>query len=74
MDIEDLHNKFLDCNSIVDIDSRSIRDGSIFFGIQGNNFDGNQFAEEALTKGAKFAVVDSDSILFNTLLCLFPEP
>jgi len=65
MDINDLHNKFLDCNSIVDIDSRSITDGSIFFGIKGNNFDGNQFAEEALAKGAKFAVVDSDSISFN---------
>ena len=24
MDIKDLHNKFLECNSIVDIDSRSL--------------------------------------------------
>ena len=62
MDIKDLHNKFLECNSIVDIDSRSIRNGSIFFAIKGDNFDGNQFAQEALNKGAKFAVIDSNSI------------
>ena len=62
MDIKDLHNKFLECNSIVDIDSRSIRNGSIFFAIKGDNFDGNQFAQEALNKGARFAVVDSNSI------------
>ena len=57
MDIKDLHNKFLECNSIVDIDSRSIKDGSLFFAIKGDNFDGNEFAQEALNKGAKYAVV-----------------
>ena len=62
MDIKDLHNKFLECNSIVDIDSRSIRAGSMFFAVKGDNFDGNQFAQEALNKGAKFAVVDSFSL------------
>ena len=62
MDIKDLHNKFLECSSIVDIDSRSIRDGSMFFAIKGDNFDGNEFVEEALNKGAKYAIVDSDSV------------
>ena len=62
MDIKDLHNKFLECNSVVDIDSRSIRYGSMFFAIKGDNFDGNQFAQEALNKGAKFAVVDSNYV------------
>ena len=62
MNIKDLHNRFLECNSIVDIDSRSIRNGSMFFAIKGDNFDGNEFAEEALNKGAKYAVVDSNSV------------
>ena len=66
MDIKDLHNKFLECKSIVDIDSRSIRNGSMFFAIKGENYDGNQFAEEALSKGAEFAVVDSNSISNNS--------
>ena len=62
MDIKDLHNKFLECSSIVDIDSRSIREGSMFFAIKGDNFDGNEFVDEALNKGAKYAIVDSDSV------------
>ena len=65
MDIKNLHNKFLDCNSIIDIDSRSIRNGSMFFAIKGENFDGNKFANEALEKGAEIAVIDSDDINFN---------
>ena len=65
MDIKNLHNKFLECNSILDIDSRSIRNGSMFFAIKGEKFDGNKFANEALEKGAKIAVIDSDDIDFN---------
>ena len=69
MDIKDLHNKFLECSSIVDIDSRSIRDGSMFFAIKGDNFDGNEFVEEALSKGAKYAIVDSDSVNIDNSKC-----
>ena len=63
MDIKDLHNKFLECSSIVDIDSRSIKDGSMFFAIKGDNFDGNEFAQEALNKGViAFFPIKSTSI------------
>ena len=65
MNIKLLYQKFLECNSIIDIDSRSISKGSIFFAIKGENFDGNKFANEALDKGAKMAVIDSDDINFN---------
>ena len=65
MDIKNLHNKFLECNSTLDIDSRSIRNGSMFFAIKGENFDGNKFANEALEKGSKIAIIDSDDVNFN---------
>ena len=65
MNIKQLHKKFLECNSIIDIDSRSISEGSIFFAIKGENFDGNKFAYEALKNGSKIAVIDSDHINFN---------
>ena len=65
VDIKNLHNKFLECNSTLDIDSRSIRNGSMFFAIKGENFDGNKFANEALEKGSKIAVIDSGDINFN---------
>ena len=72
MDIKDLHNKFLECNSGIDIDSRSIRYGSMFFAIKGDNFDGNEFVEEALNKGAKYAIVDSDSVNIDNKVPYFP--
>ena len=65
MNTKQLYQKFLDCNSIIDIDSRSISNGSIFFAIKGENFDGNKFADEALKKGSKIAVIDSNEINFN---------
>ena len=67
MNIENLHNKFLECKSIVDIDSRSIRKGSMFFGIKGENFDGNNFAIEALKKGASKAIIDSKDKKFENI-------
>ena len=40
------------------IDTRKIGDGEMFFALKGPNFDANEFAEEALAKGARYAVVD----------------
>ena len=47
----------------VSTDSRNIRPDSIFFALKGANFDGNQFALEALRKGAAYAVIDDPKIL-----------
>jgi UDP-N-acetylmuramoyl-tripeptide--D-alanyl-D-alanine ligase len=42
------------------IDSRTIREGEIFFAIRGENFDGHRFVAEALMKGAVAAVVSDE--------------
>ncbi len=55
--IEKLYKIFLK-NPVVSTDSRNIPQGSIFFALKGENFNGNKFAREALKKGAAFAVVD----------------
>ncbi len=39
-------------------DSRKVIPGSLFFALHGENFNGNDFAGEALNKGAEYAVVD----------------
>jgi UDP-N-acetylmuramoyl-tripeptide--D-alanyl-D-alanine ligase len=44
----------------VDTDSRNVTQGQLFVAIKGERFDGNAYAEEALTKGAA-AVLISDS-------------
>jgi UDP-N-acetylmuramoyl-tripeptide--D-alanyl-D-alanine ligase len=57
MDIKNLHTLFLK-HQLIDTDTRKIREGSLFFALKGDNFNGNQFANEALNKGAAFAIID----------------
>ncbi|MDO9262194.1 MAG: Mur ligase family protein, partial [Flavobacteriaceae bacterium] len=59
MEIQQLYQLFL-THPLIDTDSRSVQKNSIFFALKGENFNGNLFAEEALKKGAAFAVVDED--------------
>jgi len=45
----------------VTTDSRQIQPGDVFIALKGENFDGNQYAAEALKKGAILAVTDHPS-------------
>lgn len=43
---------------VVCTDTRDIRENCIFFALKGDRFNGNAFAEEALARGARYAVID----------------
>lgn len=60
MDIEKLYSLFKECSAVT-TDSRAIAGGEMFFGLKGENFDGNEYALKALELGAKYAVVDEGS-------------
>ena len=49
-------------HSSVSIDTRSIKPKDIFFAIKGPNFDGNNFALEAIKKGASYVISDNSTI------------
>ncbi len=57
MKIEQLHKLFLQFPTIC-TDTRKITPQCIFFALKGENFNGNTYANQALAKGAKYAVVD----------------
>mgnify|MGYP000911626780 CR=1 FL=1 len=57
MTIENLHTLFLK-HQLIDTDTRKIRRNSLFFALKGDNFNGNKFANEALNKGASYAIID----------------
>ena len=57
MKISDIYKKFLEFPNI-STDSRVIKKNSLFFALKGKNFNGNEYAKEALKKGAKFAIID----------------
>ena len=63
-----LYNNFRDAVG-VSTDSRTLQSGQLFFALSGPNFDGNQFAKQALNKGAIAVVVDKDiSITDNRVI------
>lgn len=57
MDIQSIYQKFLECKGI-STDTRKIERDSLFVALKGPKFNANAFAEEALSKGAKYAIVD----------------
>lgn len=59
MKIPQLHQLFLQTSG-VSTDTRKIMPGSMFFALKGDNFNANEFAPEALKKGATYAVIDED--------------
>ncbi len=69
MNIEELHKLFLECNS-VSTDTRNINKNDLFFALKGENFNGNKYAELALEKGAKYAIVDEEDYVTNPKIIL----
>lgn len=59
MTIGKLYEIFLQ-HRVITTDSRDCAEGSIFFALKGDNFNGNRFALAALEKGCAYAVVDEE--------------
>jgi UDP-N-acetylmuramoyl-tripeptide--D-alanyl-D-alanine ligase len=64
MDIPSLYQLYLKSGK-VSTDTRQITPGSIFFALKGPTYNANAFAEEALQKGASYAVVDEKEFVTN---------
>jgi UDP-N-acetylmuramoyl-tripeptide--D-alanyl-D-alanine ligase len=57
MDIQNLYQKYRESGK-VSTDTRQITPGSVFFALKGDKFNANEFASDALTKGASYVVID----------------
>ncbi len=64
MSIKDLHELFMKSSGVV-TDSRKIKNNCIFFSLKGEKFNGNEFADSAVKKGAMLAVVDEKKFSQN---------
>jgi len=62
--IDALYKHFLSSLGIC-TDSRLIEKDCLFFALKGENFDGNQYAVQAIEKGASLAVVDNPKMADN---------
>jgi UDP-N-acetylmuramoyl-tripeptide--D-alanyl-D-alanine ligase len=66
---EQLYHKFLECSS-VSTDTRRIAPDCLFVALKGDNFDGNQFAGQAIAAGARYALVDDPAVAERDARCL----
>jgi UDP-N-acetylmuramoyl-tripeptide--D-alanyl-D-alanine ligase len=64
MSIADLYDIYVQ-HPNVQTDTRKIAQGEIYFALKGDNFDGNKFAQQALEKGAAYAVIDNAQYKIN---------
>jgi len=64
MNLEELYFIFKQ-HPIVCTDTRKIESECLFFALKGPNFNANSFAQEALNKGAAYAVIDDETFKLN---------
>jgi len=62
MKIEELHNIFLKTGKII-TDSRLKTEGGLFFALKGDNFDANDYTEQAIKNGCTYAVTSRKSLV-----------
>lgn len=58
---------------VVTTDTRHCPEGSLFFALRGDKFDGNAFALDALANGCAYAVVDDAEVAAKDARCLFVD-
>ncbi|MCL2131052.1 MAG: UDP-N-acetylmuramoyl-tripeptide--D-alanyl-D-alanine ligase [Lentimicrobiaceae bacterium] len=54
-------------------DTRTMEKDCLFFCLSGEHFDGNAFAEEALSKGAKYVVIDNPAYKLGDVCICVPN-
>jgi UDP-N-acetylmuramoyl-tripeptide--D-alanyl-D-alanine ligase len=72
MTIEELYRIFRQYPSI-QTDTRKLKRDDIYFALKGPNFNGNHFAQQALEKGAVYAVVDEQQYAINDRIILVED-
>ena len=72
MNIEHLYQLYLHHPS-VQTDTRKLKEGDLFFALKGPNFNGNEFALQALKAGAAYAIIDEQVDPSNDRLLLVDD-
>ena len=62
MSSQELLKIFLSAPAGITTDTRLCKEGMMFFGLKGENFNGNKYAKEALASGCIAAVVDDSNL------------
>lgn len=72
MEIEQLYRLYQKSGTVT-TDSRYTPDGSLFFALKGENFDGNNYIDGALASGCRYAVTERESMADGERIFYFPD-
>jgi UDP-N-acetylmuramoyl-tripeptide--D-alanyl-D-alanine ligase len=72
MNTQELYEIYISCSSVTTDTRKPVRD-SLFFALHGENFNGNQFAAEALENGAAYAVIDDKKMFAGNRFILVDD-
>jgi len=70
--IDLIYSRYIESGK-VSTDTRQITPGSVFFALKGPNFNANEFALEALNKGASYAIVDEERFATDQRILLVDD-
>jgi UDP-N-acetylmuramoyl-tripeptide--D-alanyl-D-alanine ligase len=70
--IQKIYSKYKESGK-VSTDTRQITPRSVFFALKGPNFNANEFAKEALTKGASCVIVDEEKFVTDERIFLVDD-
>ena len=59
--VEELYSIYLK-HTTLSKDSRNITESCIYLALKGENFNGNEFADDALKKGAAYVLIDEEKV------------
>src|SRR5690554_2856422 len=65
--MENIFKLFYECSGL-STDTRNITKNVLFVALKGDNFDGNEYAQQAIDNGAKYAVVDNKDYANETTI------
>lgn len=72
MTITELYQIYLK-HPIISTDTRKITEGCLFFALRGDNFNANEFAQEAIDKGAAYVIIDEPQKISSSQCILVPD-
>ena len=70
--IDQIYLRYLEC-SCVSTDSRNIEEDCMFVALKGPNFNANEFAQQAIDNGARYALVDNENYLSDPGILLVED-
>ena len=73
MQTKELYELYKRADYQISTDTRTVKQGDLFVALSGDTFDGNAFAEEAIKKGASYAIISNPDYQIGERYIMVPD-